>query len=311
MRAFLSKHSPLVILAVLCSILAILSPEFRTTGNITSVAYRTAVVGIMAVGQTLVILTAGIDLSVGSVAGLGGMVACVLMGESIGLPIPLGILAGAAIGTFCGALNGVVITKGRVPPFIVTLGMMMIARGVTLLISGGRTISGPGGYFAYLGGAKGWATPVIITLTLTIVFTIILGFTRFGRSLYAVGGNLAAARLSGIRTDWVRIKAYALSGMCAGFAGVMLASRTSVASPTAGTGNELDAIAACVIGGSSLMGGEGGAIGSLAGALIMNVLVNFCNLKKLEPYWQMVLVGVLIIAMVYYDSRRKQKKGLM
>ncbi len=311
MKTFLSRHSPLVILAVLCAVLAVLSPEFRTTGNITSVAYRTAVVGIMAVGQTLVILTAGIDLSVGSVAGLGGMVACVVMGPSVGLPIPLGILAGAAIGLFCGTLNGFVITKGRVPPFIVTLGMMMIARGATLLISGGKAVSGPGGYFAYLGGAQGWFVPVAITLAITAFFSVALAFTRFGRSLYAVGGNLAAARLSGLRVDWIRIKAYALSGTCAGFAGVMLASRTSVASPNAGTGNELDAIAACVIGGASLMGGQGGAIGALAGALIMNVLVNFCNLKKLDPYWQMVLVGLLIIAMVYYDSRRKQKAGLM
>ena len=304
MRAFLSKHSPLVILAVLCSILAILSPEFRTTGNITSVAYRTAVVGIMAVGQTLVILTAGIDLSVGSVAGLGGMVACVLMGESIGLPIPLGILAGAAIGTFCGALNGVVITKGRVPPFIVTLGMMMIARGVTLLISGGRTISGPGGYFAYLGGAKGWATPVIITLTLTIVFTIILGFTRFGRSLYAVGGNLAAARLSGIRTDWVRIKAYALSGMCAGFAGVMLASRTSVASPTAGTGNELDAIAACVIGGVSFTGGTGKISGIITGVILLQIITVALQWLSVSTNLQYIIKGAIILAAVAIDMRK-------
>jgi ribose/xylose/arabinose/galactoside ABC-type transport system permease subunit len=152
---------------------------------------------------------------------------------------------------------------------------------------------------------------VAITVAIAAVFSIILTFTRFGRAIYAIGGNQTAARLSGIRVDRVRIAAFALCGMLAGFAGVMLASRTGVGSPNAADGGELDAIAACVIGGASLMGGEGGCSGTVAGALIMNVLVNFCNLKNINSSWQKVLVGALIVVLVYYDNVRKRKAGLL
>jgi len=146
---------------------------------------------------------------------------------------------------------------------------------------------------------------------ITAFFSITLAGTRFGRALYAIGGNMTAARLSGVAVDRVRFAAYALCGSLAGFAGVMLASRTGIAQPTGGEGTELDAIAACVIGGASLMGGEGGCVGSLAGALIMNVLVNFCNLKNINSSWQKVLVGALIVILVYYDNLRKRKAGLL
>ncbi len=310
MKQFLARHSPLVILAGLCIVVAVLSPEFRTTGNLQSVAYRTAVVGIMATGQILVILTGGIDLSVGSVAALSGVVACTLM-KNYGLPVPLVIGAGILTGLACGLLTGFFAAKGRIPPFIVTLGMMMAARGGALLLSGGRQISAISDSFAIIGGMRGWWIPVVITVVTAAAFSIVLTFTRFGRSLYAIGGNLTAARLSGIPVDRVRIGAFVLCGILAGFAGVMLASRTGVASPNAADGGELDAIAACVIGGGSLMGGEGGCVGTLAGALIMNVLVNFCNLKNINPAWQKVLVGALIVILVYYDNLRKRKAGLL
>ena len=310
MKNLLARHSPLVILALLCIGVAVISPEFRSAQNLQTVAYRTAVVGIVATGQTLVILTAGIDLSVGSVAVFSSVVACLLMGK-LGAPAGVGILAGALVGLLCGCVNGLLVTKGRIPPFIVTLGMMMVWRGATLLVSGGVPISGMPPSFGYLGGARGWWIPVAITVSITAVFTCVLSFTRFGRAVFATGGNLSAARLSGIGVDRVRTGVYALCGLLAGFGGVMLASRIGVGSPTEGLGMELDAIAACVIGGSSLMGGEGGCIGTLAGALIMNVLVNFCNLKRLDPYWQMVLVGALIIALVYYDNFRKRRAGLL
>ena len=310
MKKFLGRHSPLVILAGLCVIVAVLSPEFRTAGNLQNVAYRTAVVGIIATGQILVILTAGIDLSVGSVAALSGILACLLM-KSYGVSVVLGIAAGTGLGLTCGVINGVLTAKGGIPPFIVTLGMMMVARGVSLLLSDAKSISVLLDSFMYLGGAKGWWIPVSITVAITAFFSVALTFTRFGRAIYAIGGNLPAARLSGIPVDRIRIIAFALCGMLAGFGGVMLASRTSIAQPTAAEGMELDAIAACVIGGASLMGGEGGAAPTLAGALIMNVLVNFCNLKKLPPYWQMVLVGTLIIVLVYYDNFRKRRAGLL
>ena len=310
MKKILARHSPLVILAGLCVVVAVLSPEFRDPRNLQSVAQRTAVVGIVATGQTLVILTAGIDLSVGSVAAVSGVVACLLM-RDVAVPVPLAVIAGALTGLACGLLNGFFVTKGRIPPFIVTLGMMMVARGATLILSGGRQVSGLSDAFAYLGGAKGWWIPVCITLTIAVVASIVLSMTRFGRALYAIGGNLTAARLSGVPVELIRGAAYALCGLLTGFAGVMLASRTSIASPNAGEGLELDAIAACVIGGASLMGGEGSAISSLAGALIMNVLVNFCNLKDINVYWQSVLVGSLIVILVYYDNSRKRRAGLL
>lgn len=324
MKRLLARHSPLVILAGLCIVLAILSEDFRQPGNLQRVAYRTSVVGIMAIGECLVILTAGIDLSVGSVAALAGVFGCLAMkwlgtpgpGESADLIISnwdvcLGVLAGACAGLLCGAINGSLVTKGRMPPFIVTLGMMMVARGATMLLSGAKPVFGLPDSFGYLGGAKGWYIPVLITGAVTGVFAVTLAFTRFGRALYATGGKLSAARLSGIPVDRVRLYAYALCGLLAGFSGVMLASKTSVAAPSAAETYELNAIAACVIGGTSLMGGEGSAIGALAGALIMNVLVNFCNLKDISVHWQMVFVGGLIIVLIYYDNFRKRRAGLL
>ena len=310
MKKFIARHFPLVILAGLSVALAILAPEFRTPGNLTSVMYRTAVVGIIATGQTLVILTGGIDLSVGSVAALCGMFAGLLMRDA-GAPVLVAILAGSMLGFLCGTANGLLVSKGRIPPFIVTLGMMMMARGATLLISKGQTIAGFPEGFAFLGGAHGWWIPVGITIGISLSFGVSLTMTRFGRALYAIGGNMSSARLSGINVDRMRTAAFSLCGLLAGFGGVVLTSRTSVATPNAGEGLELDTIAACVIGGASLMGGEGGMAGTLAGALIMNALVNFCNLKNLDVYWQMVLVGGLIIALVFYDNYRKRKAGLL
>lgn len=310
MKRLLAKYSPLVILAGLCLFMAWYSENFRQPANLQSVALRTSEVGIIAMGQLLVILTRGIDLSVGSVAALGGVVGGLAMTEW-GLPMPLGLLAGVLAGTLCGLVNGVLVTKGRIPPFIVTLGMMLIARGLTLLLSGGNPVFGLPDSIYWLGGQKAWYVPVAITLAITISIGIMLKMTRFGRSLYAIGGNLQAARLSGIPVDRVRTLAYVLCGSLAGFAGMVLTARSSIAAPMAAEMYELDAIAACVIGGASLMGGEGGALAALAGALIMNVLYNFCNLENLDVYWQKVIVGTLIIVMVFYDGYRKRKAGLL
>lgn len=290
--------------------MAVISSDFRSISNLQSVAYRTAVVGIIAVGELLVILTAGIDLSVGSIAAVSGVVACLSM-KLWSVPMPLAVITGALVGALCGTCNGVLVTKGRIPPFIATLGMMMAARGATLILSGGVPVYGQAPSFAWLGGSQKWWVPVIITLIIALLFTVVLNLTRFGRALYAIGGNLKAARLSGISVDKVRIGAYVLCGLLAGFAGVMLASRTSVATPNAAEMYELDAIAGCVIGGTSLMGGEGGAVAALAGALIMMVLRNFCNLEDIDVYWQQVFVGVLVVLLVYYDTFRKRRAGLI
>jgi ribose transport system permease protein len=310
MGNFIAKHSPLFILAALCIILAVASPSFRSPGNLQGVAQRTAVVGIMAVGTLTVILTSGIDLSVGSIAALSGVIGCMAM-VNFSVPMPLGILIGTFVGLLCGLINGILVAKGSIPPFIVTLGMMMCARGVALLVSKAVPIYGLPTSFAWLGGTKVWWLPVALMFGLTAVFTLVLTYTPFGRSLYAVGGNHEAARLSGLPVDRIRIAAFVISGSAAGFAGMMLASRISVASPTEATMYELYAIAACVIGGASLMGGEGGAFAAIAGALIMSVLYNFCNLQNINVHWQQILVGALLIVLVFYDNYRKRKAGLL
>jgi len=316
LRRLFARNSPLFIFATLCVILAAISPDFRGGGNLQQVALRTCVVAIMAVGQILVILTAGIDLSVGSVAALSGVVTGLLMTKH-GVPVPFAVAAGCATGALCGAINGLLITRGRIQPFIATLGMMMVARGVPMLLTDATSVFNLPKSFKYLGGSQkigdtgtAWI-PIGITLLIAIIFAIVLSQTRFGRALYATGGNLTGARLSGIPVDRVRVLAYTLCGLLAGFGGIMLAARTSIADPAGAGGYELDAIAACVIGGASLVGGEGGALGVVAGALIMSVLVNFCNLNDISVHWQRVLVGSLIVALVFYDNFRKRRAGLL
>lgn len=322
MRALLGRHSPLVMLAGLSIALAILSPDFRQPDNLIDVMRRTAVIGIMACGELLVILVGGIDLSVGRVAGLSGAVGAIAMKffdgqlqglglEAPGVAVALGVLTGCLVGLGCGLINGLLVTKGRIPAFIVTLGMMMMAHGATLLITGGVTVFGLPPALGWLGGARAWWIPVGITLGVALTLAFVLAGTRFGRALYAIGGNLQAARLSGLPVDRVRTAAFAISGLLAGFSGMVLAARASVATPNAGEMYELDAIAACVIGGASLMGGQGGALAALAGALIMMVLRNFCTLTNINVYWQQLLIGALIISLVFYDNYRKRRSGLL
>jgi ribose/xylose/arabinose/galactoside ABC-type transport system permease subunit len=310
MRAVLFKHTPLLLLALLAMAFAAYSPEFRTSENLQSVALRTSVIGIIAIGELLVILTGAIDLSVGSLAALAGVVGCAVMKavppEHPTAAVLIGIAVGTLTGSLAGGINGFLVAAGRIPAFIVTLGMMMMARGLTLLLSKGQPIFGLPAAFSWLGGAQAWWVPAGFCFGLTLATAVVLAFTSFGRALYAVGGNLEAARLSGLPVQRTRIAAFTWCGTLSGFAGMMLASRTSIASPTAAEMYELDAIAACVIGGASLMGGEGNALATLAGALIMMVLRNFCNLENLDVYWQQVLVGALLIVLVFYDSYQKR-----
>ncbi len=316
MKRFLAKHSPLFILAGLCVALAIVSEDFRQPGNVQQVAARTCVLSVIAMGELLVILIAGIDLSVGSVAALSGVVAALSM-TTWGMPMGMGIVMGSLAGLSCGLVNGLLVTRGGIPPFIATLGMMMVARGLTLILSGGVTISGLPDSFLWLGGTMqfgggtAWWVPVIVACTLVLFFVVVLSLTPFGRALYAIGGNLKAARLSGLKVNLIRTLAFGICGLLAGFGGVMLTSRTSVATANAAEMYELDAIASCVIGGASLMGGEGGALGALSGALILKVLRNFCNLMNIDAYWQQVFVGVLVVVLVFYDNLRKRRAGLL
>ena len=355
----LQQYSPLIIFAVVCCLLAVVSEPFSKPYNLQQVGVRTVTVGVIAIGQLLVILTAGIDLSVGSVAALSGVVGCLFMAgklfavfgdaiaatgnaiakqgsvfETIGntiagaetyidhvdtwiLAMPpwiiviLGVLIGAFVGFGCGMLNGVFSAKGKIPPFISTLGLMMVARGAARLLTDGQNVSGFPEPFAWLGGSNGWWVPVGIVFGVAIIAAFVLTMTPFGRYIYATGGNLEAARLSGLPVDAVRIAAFAISGALAGFGGMILASRTNIGSVNAAEMYELDAIAACVLGGASLMGGQGSAIATLAGALIIAVLRNFCSLQQWDVNWQLVIVGALVILLVYYDNWRKRKAGLL
>lgn len=325
-RRFMAEHSALFILAGLCVVLGIYSDSFRSVDNLQSVAQRTPVVGILALGQLLVILTGGIDLSVGSVAALGGVLGCMGMlkilallaaepaaasGMLVFLASSAGVLIGMLTGLACGLLCGLLVTRGRIPPFIVTLGMMMGARGTALVVSGAKPVSRLPMGFAWLGGTRAWWIPVLLMLAIAAVFSFMLTFTRFGRALYATGGNMEAARLSGINVDRIRVAAYAVCGTMAALAGMVLASRTSVAAPTGAEMHELYAIAACVIGGASLAGGEGGAFAAIAGALIMMVLYNFCTIQNISVHWQQILIGLLLVILVFYDTWRKRRAGIL
>jgi ribose/xylose/arabinose/galactoside ABC-type transport system permease subunit len=359
LKRSLQQYSPLIIFAAVCCVLAIVSEPFRSTYNLQQVGARTVTVGVIAIGQLLVILTGGIDLSVGSVAALSGIVGCLFMtgqlfavfgdviaavgnaiahqgslfeplGKAIAgiepyidhidtwvMAMPpwfiviFGVITGAFTGFACGMLNGVFTAKGKIPPFISTLGLMMAARGAARLLTDGQNVSGFPDLFAWLGGANGWWVPVGIVFAVTLLAAFMLTMTPFGRYLYAIGGNLEAARLSGLPVNAVRIAAFAISGTLAGFGGMILASRTGIGSVNAAEMLELDAIAACVLGGASLMGGQGSAIATLAGALIIAVLRNFCNLQQWDVNWQLVIVGGLVILLVYYDNLRKRKAGLL
>lgn len=308
MTRFISKNLLIIVLGGVCILLATFSPNFLTSDNLTNIGRRISAITVVSVGEVLVILTGGIDLSVGSVAALAQVVA----GYSIktwGWPVLPGMALGVCTGLACGTANGLLVTKGRIPPFIVTLGMMLAARGGALAISGGFRYSGFSDAFKWIGGGTQWWTPFVVMLVVVAIFAVMLTYTRFGREIYASGGNLTGARLSGINVDRVRLGAYALCGTLAGFGGMMLASRSGVCDPTSAEGWELDAIAACVVGGASLMGGEGGAIGALLGALIIAVLVNVCQLNGMRNEWQRVFIGALIVGLVFIDNVRKRRAG--
>ncbi|MFA6239448.1 MAG: ABC transporter permease [Candidatus Hydrogenedentales bacterium] len=308
MKRFLSKNLLVLIMGAVCLFLAWRSQNFLTEGNLLNLIRRTSAVAVTAVGETLVIITGGIDLSVGSVAALAGVVSTRVLRDSE-FPVLVGILVGIGTGLLCGGINGALVTRGKIPPFIVTLGMMLAARGAAHVLAGGSRISGMSSGFRLLGGSEVPWIPFVVTLVIVAIFAVVLYHTRFGRQVYAAGGNLVSARLSGVPVDWVRFSVYALCGMLAGFAGIMISSRTGVGDPTMAEGMELDSIAACVVGGASLMGGEGGAFGALFGALIIGTLVQLCQLNGMSDEWQRIVVGTLIVVLVFFDNMRKRRSG--
>ncbi|MDO5735839.1 MAG: ABC transporter permease [Propionibacteriaceae bacterium] len=304
-KRFLADNGALVGLVVICVALFIATPNFLTAGNLLNVGIQAAVIAILAFGMTFVIVTAGIDLAVGSMAALGAM-ASAFMFVGAGLPGWLALIVGLLVGALAGAASGVAVAYAKLPPFIATLAMLSIARGLTLVISGGKPIRTPAAV-NFLGSSLGpIPVPIIMMAIAGIVCAFILKKTVIGRTMYAIGGNPEAARLSGLPVKKVLVIVYALSGLFAGLAGLVLAGRLSSAQPTAGSGYELDAIAAVVIGGASLAGGVGGAFGTLIGALLLAVIRNGLNILNVSSFWQQVVIGAVIAIAVGMDSLRKK-----
>lgn len=300
-----SKLRTLLGLLILVVILSILSPRFLSVSNFTNVLRQTSINTIMAVGLTFVILTGGIDLSVGSIFAFSSAVTAGMLMANI--PAPLAIIIGLLIGALAGVANGVLVTKGKIPPFIVTLAMMTIIRGITLVYTGGQPITGLGESFYWIGNGYIWIFPVPVVLTV-VVFALayyILTQFKIGRYIYAIGGNEEASRLSGINTKRVKTIVYGISGMLAALSGIIIASRLNSAQPTAGQGAELDAIAAVVLGGTSLSGGQGGIIGTIIGALIIGVLNNGLNLLNVSPFYQAIVKGAVILIAILIDNNEK------
>ena len=292
----------------LCLTLWVATPHFLTVSNLLNVLEQTAINAIVAVGMTFVIISGGIDLSVGSVLALSG----IALGSALqaGAAVPVAIALALAVGLGCGLVNGVLVTFGRLPPFIATLGMMSVARGAALMLAEGRPISGFDDGFRMLAAGRVlmMPAPVIIAGLIYAVAHFVLGHTVFGRATYAIGGNEEAARLSGVHVRYHKTAIYGVAGLMSAAAAVILTARLNSAQPTAGTMYELDAIAATVIGGTSLLGGEGTIMGALIGALIMGVLRNGLNLLNVSSFFQQVVIGVVIIGAVLVDMSLKRHR---
>lgn len=305
-KEIISKLGPLIGLILLIIVVSIMNPSFLTISNIFNVLRQVSISAIIAFGMTFVILTGGIDLSVGSTLALTGAVAASLLAGGIDPIISMGVAL--ILGLILGAINGLIITKGKVAPFIATLATMTIYRGFTLVYSNGKPISGLGDHASFQLFGKGYLLgipiPVITTIFAFAVLAFILHKTTFGRRVYAVGGNEEAAKLSGIHADRVKIAVYAISGFMASLSALILTSRLNSAQPTAGESYELDAIAAVVLGGTSLNGGKGWIFGTLIGALIIGVLNNGMNLIGVSSFWQQVVKGIVILLAVLLDRKK-------
>lgn len=289
-------------LILLIIVASMLSDRFLSVPNLLNILRQVAIVGILAIGMTFVILTKGIDLSVGSLLGLSVVLyAGLLENYSMAVAIPLGL--GAA--TLAGLVNGIGVAWARIPPFIMTLGMLSFARGLAFIYTGGTPIPILNENFYSLGNGyiAGIPIPSIILLAVLAVSAIVLSLTAFGRSVYGIGSNEEAARLSGVPVNLYKIIVYAISGLVSGLAGLVYASQLSIGTPIAGQGYELDAIAAVVVGGTSLFGGKGTVAGTFIGTLIIGVLANILNLTGVDPYVQQLFKGALIVIAVYVMSR--------
>lgn len=305
----LSVFGILLAFVVICAALALITPRFLTVGNLTIILTQVSINALLAFGVTFVIITGGIDLSLGSMVAVTGVAAALFAHPNtfpLVVPLLIALIAGMAMGGF----NGLVITKSKVPPFIVTLGTMTIGRGLALIMSKGRPVSNLSDAFNFIGGGQvfGIPFPIIILIIVFILCWLLLKKTIWGRYMYAVGGNEQAARASGISINRIKMLVYTLSGALAALAGIVLTSRITTGQPNAGQGFELDAIAAAIIGGTSTSGGSGTMTGTLIGALLIGVISNGLDLLNVTSYYQEVVMGVIIIGAVVLDGLNRKDK---
>ncbi len=301
-----------LILVALCVFLTITTDTFLTWTNISNNLRNFSWIAISAFGEAMVIITGGIDLSVGSVMALSGLGTAMLLTRDV--PVVLAVLGGLGIGSLVGVLNGLMVTKGRLPPFIATLGTLLMARGLVQGLTQGQPVRGLSDRFISLGrfeiplGNIGIPLPLVIMLVVALLVHLFLARTVWGYRIYAVGGNETAAGLSGINTDRVKILVYTLSAFLTSIGGILMTARLGVAAPTAAQGYELDVIAAAVVGGVSLMGGEGTILGVLIGAAIMQVLRNGLVLTGVSAYWLQAVQGAVIVVAIMLDQLRKRRR---
>ena len=308
LKEALNKFGVLIALLIVCVVMSFLSDSFLTTTNLLNVVRQVAVYGVLSIGVTLVVLTGEIDLSTGAIVGISGVITA--MSIKAGLPLALSILTGLMLGGICGLMNGLFVTYGNVPSFVTTLGMMGIARGVSLIISGGYPISGLGTSFTFIGKGRilGIPVPMIILFVLAFVMQYVLKWTSYGRNLYAIGGSRKAALYSGIPVKKEIIKAFILSGFFSAIGGIILAARLGCAETVAGEGYEQMAIASVVIGGASLAGGRGSMWGTVIGTFVIGIISNGMTLLSIQSYWQKVVQGAIIILAVLFTTIELKKK---
>lgn len=319
--SFLARFAPLIFLLLLMAVFAIMEPRFLSSVNLFNVMRQVSITGLLAIGMTFVILTAGIDLSVGSLLAFAGLVAAAVakggmqdrftVGDAaIGYGWPLAALAAIAVGLCGGLLQGVAVTRLRVPPFVVTLGGMSVFRGAALLFAAGGPISGFQPDFAWWGQGRigPVPVPVIIFLFAALIAHIVLRYTRYGRQVYAVGGNPEAARLAGLNVNAILCSVYVIMGFFAGLGAFVLAARLNSAEAVAGTGYELTVIASVVIGGTSLFGGVGSIFGTVIGTILIGVLLNGLVLMNVSSYIQQIIIGVIIVLAVAFDTFAKSRR---
>jgi ribose transport system permease protein len=322
-KDLIQKFAAFGSLIILALVFSLTSNAFATIGNGMTVALQVTSIAYLGVGATCVIITGGIDLSVGSVLALSGVIAA--LSVKAGMPVTVGMLLGVVVGALCGAVNGLCVTRMRLPPFIATLGMMLVARGLALQITGARPVSGLGEAFGVLGngalfkiekiGADGFPDvtfpgipyPVVLMVIIAIAVSIMLSRTTLGRHIYAVGSNAEAARLSGVNVARVTMFTYVLSGALAGVTGCVLMSRLLTAQPNEGVMYELDAIASAVIGGTSLMGGVGTISGTAIGAFVIGILRNGLNMNGVSSFIQQIIIGLVILGTVWIDQMRNRR----